>query len=112
MGVLMTIWRQGTTMLPFYQTVRFRRQGVWVSACLHDDLAVGHHHADPPEQGLQVLRQLHAPRVPGVHGDEQPHAGVQAHLAAVREDERLLPLADGAQDAVHLWQGERRFSAS
>ena len=69
---------------------------------LHDDLAVGHHHAHAAEEGLQVLRQLLATGVPRVHGDEDADARVQADSAAVGENKRLLALPDGAQDAVHL----------
>jgi len=47
---------------------------------LHDDLPVGHHHGHSSEQGFEVLRQLLATGVPGVHGDKEAHAWVHGHL--------------------------------
>ena len=72
------------------------------SEYLHDDLTIWHHHADSPEQGFQVLWQLHSPGIPWVHGDEKANPRVQTHLAAVCEEEQGLPLPNGAQNAVHL----------
>ena len=72
------------------------------STHLHDDLAVGNHHGDPSEQGLQVFRQLLAPSIARVHGDEVADSGIQSHRGAVCEDEGLAALPDGTQHAVHL----------
>ena len=56
----------------------------------------------PPEQHLQVFRQLLSARVTRVHGNEEANARVQRHRGAVCERERLAALPDGIQDAVHL----------
>jgi len=122
----------------------------WALAHLHDDLAVGHHHGDAPEERLQVLRQLLPPSIScmqrakprsvgghvvpgrvsqgaqgtmrscmgifvlaehykpccsyrtGVHGDEEADTVVQRDRRAVSEQELLLALSGGRQDAVHL----------
>ncbi len=69
---------------------------------LHDDLPVGDHHGDTAEERLEVLRQLLAPSVARVHGDEESHTRVQRHIAAIREDERFFALTDRAENAVDL----------
>jgi len=69
---------------------------------LHDDLAVGHHHGDAPEEHLEVLGQLLPPGIPGVHRDEEADSGIERHRRSVREGELLLALADSAEHAVYL----------
>jgi len=56
--------------------------------CFHDFAAVRHHHADSAELYLEVLGQLLAAGLAGVHGDEVAYSRVeldQTHLA-VGED--------------------------
>ena len=74
---------------------------------LHDDLSVGNHHSNAAEERLQVLRQLLAPGIAGVHRDEEAHAGVQRHSRAVREGELLAALPYGTQHTVDLPENMR-----
>lgn len=47
---------------------------------LADELQVGQDADDRPEQCLHRLRQLRAPRVPRVHGDEDTHFAVHRYF--------------------------------
>lgn len=59
-----------------------------------------------PEQGLQVLGQLRAPRVPGIHGDEDADSGDEADDLP-QEVEGLLFGPNGILDALDLGSGRR-----
>lgn len=54
-----------------------------------------------PEQSLEILRQLRAAGVARVHGDEDPHGGIQADLLP-EEAEPLLLVSDRVLDAFYL----------
>mmetsp|Transcript_19505 Transcript_19505/g.56126 ORF Transcript_19505/g.56126 Transcript_19505/m.56126 type:complete len:212 (+) Transcript_19505:6194-6829(+) len=44
---------------------------------LRDELAIGNHHCDGTEESLEVVRQVAAAGVPGVHGDENANVFVE-----------------------------------
>lgn len=47
---------------------------------LRDQLTVGFGHGQTPEELLQVIRQVGASGVSGVHGDEDGHVRADLHL--------------------------------
>ena len=53
---------------------------------LGDELVVGHHHGNRSEQGLQVVGQLGAARVAGIHCDEGGARRDQLDLAALENE--------------------------
>ena len=57
---------------------------------LGDERVVRHHHRHGAEEGLQVVRQLRAPGVPGVHGDEHAEAWVQRYLLSDELEDLIL----------------------
>jgi hypothetical protein len=78
----------------------------------HDGLEVRHHHGHAAEERLQVLRQLLAAGVPGVHGDEVPHRRVEAHVERVAGElehfgARLLGVLDGQHLLGHHGQDRK-----
>ena len=69
---------------------------------LHDDLTVGHHHGHAAEERLEVLGQLLAAGVAGIHRDEVAHLLVEVDDLAVGELQLLLVRLDGLENDAHL----------
>ena len=67
---------------------------------------VGDHHGHRPEQRLEVVGQLRAPRVAGVHGDEHRERVHELHLAAL-EDELRDPAFHGVLNRQELLRHHR-----
>ena len=53
---------------------------------LANEGVVGHHHSDGSEEHLQVVGQLLATRVAGVHGNEHGARRVQCELSALEHE--------------------------
>ena len=73
---------------------------------LGDERVVGDHHGHRPEQRLEVVGQLRAPRVAGVHGDEHRERMHELHLAAL-EDELRDPTFHGVLNRQELLRHHR-----
>eukprot|EP00983_Pelagomonas_calceolata_P097106 1158208-Pelagomonas_calceolata.AAC.26 len=77
---------KGAIMVTDIRSPRVQAQRVQTcNTHLHNNLAVGHHHGDASEKGLQVFRQLLAARITRVHRDEEAHARVHGHLRPKQE---------------------------
>ena len=84
--------------------------GLEVTERVEDDLAdhgvVRDHHRDGSEERLEVIGELGATRVTGVHGDGTPGAVLEANLGTL-EDEAGHPRGDRALDVEHLLRHHR-----
>eukprot|EP00962_Isochrysis_galbana_P015846 scaffold4536_cov113-Isochrysis_galbana.AAC.12 len=60
---------------------------------LGDQAVVGHHHCDGAEERLEVVGQLGAAGVAGIHRDEDAVAGIERDLASLEDEALRLHLA-------------------
>ena len=72
-----------------------------------DHGVVGHHHRHRAEERLQVVGQLGATGIAGVHGDGTPSTPFELHLRALKR-EPPKPGMDGALDVQHLLRHHRQ----
>ena len=73
---------------------------------LRDEGIVRHHHGAGPEEGLEVVGELRAPRVAGVHGDVHGARGDEPDLR-VLEDELVRAAPDRDGDLLDLLGHDR-----
>ena len=78
---------------------------------VEDDLGnhgrVWHNHSNGSEHALEVIRQLCAPGIAWVHGDEDATLLVEVNLAALK-DKPLGQVSQGLQDGEDLLRHHRQ----